>query len=79
METSNLDDGKPAPTLDDMLAGVEAALRVPQPIGELHGAVVYLNHWERTLSFAGISCSVDNPNLEGTKIRAAALAAMGEK
>jgi hypothetical protein len=78
VETSNIDDGKPPPTLDDMLAGVEAALRVPRPIGELHGAVVYLNHWERTLSFGDVSCSVDHPYLAGTKIRAAALAALGE-
>lgn len=78
METSNTDDGNPPPTLDDMLAGVEAALRVPQPIGDLHGEIVYLNHWDRTLSFDSVTCSVDNPYLKGTKIHRAALAALGE-
>lgn len=74
--TCNVD--QPQPSLDDMLAGVDAALAVPQPLGVLHGAVVYLHHDTRELSFDGKRCSVDHPYITGTKIHDAALRALGE-
>lgn len=78
MQTQNVPSNTPAPTLDEMLAGVESAMRVPYPLGVLMGQVVYLNMWDRTLKFGDVTCSVDHWTLEGTKIRAAALEAMGE-
>jgi hypothetical protein len=77
--TSTVPSDKPEPTLDEMLAGVEQAFRIPMPIGTLHGEVVMLNRWERTLSIGNIHCSVDHPYLKGTKIQDAALEALGEK
>lgn len=69
-----------APTLDEMLAAVDAALSVPEPIGELLGAVVYLHHDKRELSWTGnAGCSVDHPYLIGTPIRDAALRRLGER
>lgn len=55
----------PDPTLDEMLAGVEAALSVLRPIGILQGEVVYLNQWDRALSFGGMTVSLDHPYLAG--------------
>lgn len=66
------------PTLDEMLAGVEAALRAPDPIGTLHGEVVYLNHLGRTLSFGGMTVALDHPYLTGTAIRDVAMKRLGE-
>lgn len=74
--TSNVP--QPMPSLDDMLASAEMALKEPVPIGDLFGAVVYLNMWDRTVRFADKSVSVDHPLLAGTAIRDAALRAMGE-
>lgn len=68
------------PTLDDMLAGLDAALAVPEPIGQLYGHIVYLHHDSRELSWGGadgVRCSVDNPYLAGTAIRDAALNRLG--
>lgn len=79
MQTNNAPDGKPVPTLDELLDGIETAMRVPQPLGELMGQIVYLNMWDRTLTFGETTCSVDHPYLEGTKIKAAALEALGDK
>src|SRR5690606_33475557 len=67
------------PTLAELLAGAEAALRTPVPIGTLYGQIVYLNPWDRTLTFSGQTCSVDHPYLIGTKIHAAALEFMGNQ
>lgn len=78
MQTNNAHDDKPAPTLDEMLAGIESAMRVPRPLGELMGQVVYLNMWDRTLTFGETTCSLDHPYLDGTKIKAAALEAIGD-
>lgn len=44
------DEAQPVPTLDDMLLAFDKALAVPEPIGELLGAVVYLHHDKRELS-----------------------------
>lgn len=66
------------PSLDDMLTGIVAALAVPRPIGTLHGAIVYLHHDTREISFDGKRCSVDHPYLAGTKIYDAARRALGE-
>jgi hypothetical protein len=68
----------PQLSLDDMLAGVDAALAVPQPIGGLYGQVVYLHHDTRELSFGQTRCSVDHPFIAGTKIYDAARRALGE-
>jgi len=79
---TNTDPSKipPKPTLDDMLAAVDKALAVPEPIGELLGAVVYLHHDTRELSWTGNPrCSVDHPYLIGTPIRDAALRRLGER
>ena len=64
------------PTLDEMLAAVDEMLAVPDPIGSLHGAVVYLHHDTRELSWTGSPgrVSIDHPYLLGTKIRDAAVA-----
>lgn len=68
------------PTLDEMLAGIDAALAVPDPIGELFGAVVYLHHDKRELSWTGNpGVSVDHPYLIGTPIRDAALRRLGDQ
>lgn len=68
------------PTLDDMLAAFDKIMAVPDPIGTLHGAVVYLRHDKRELSWDGMpGVSVDHPYLQGTKIREAALERLGEK
>ena len=77
--TSNVERPDQAPpTLDEMLAGIDAALAVPQPIGTLHGAVVYLHHDTRELSFGGTRCSVNHPYIAGTKLYDAALRALGD-
>lgn len=79
-QTSNVDSGVATPTLSEMLDGIDAALAIPEPIGMLHGAVVYLRHDKRELSWDGVSrVSVDHPYLVGTKIREAALRRMGER
>lgn len=68
------------PTLDEMLKAVDEMLAIPEPIGELHGAVVYLRHDTRELVWAGNpGCSVDHPYLIGTPIRDAALRRLGER
>jgi len=68
------------PTLDELLAGIDAVLAVPEPIGELLGAVVYLHHDKRELSWAGnTGVSVDQPFLVGTPIRDSALRRLGER
>lgn len=77
--TSNVPSNKPEPTLDEMLDAAEQALRTPLPIGSMYGEVVTLNMWDRTLSWGKVTCSVDHPFLDGTKIRDAALQAMGDK
>ena len=69
---------QPQPTLDDMLTGIDAALAVPQPLGVLRGAVVYLHHDTREVSFGETRCGVDHPYLAGTKIYDAARRALGE-
>jgi hypothetical protein len=61
-----------------MLAEFDKALAVPQPIGMLCGAVVYLHHDTRELSFGDTRCSVSHPFIAGTKIYDAALRALGE-
>lgn len=74
--TSNVP--QPMPSLDDMLAGIDAALAVPQPIGTLYGSVVYLHHDTREISLDGKRCSVEHPYIAGTKIYDAARRALGE-
>lgn len=70
----------PEPTLDEMLAAVDQVLAVPEPIGELLGAVVYLHHDRRELSWTGNpGVSVDHPFLIGTPIRDSALRRLGER
>lgn len=63
------------PTLDEMLAGIDAALSIPEPIGSMCGAVVYLHHDTRELSWEGSSgrVSIDHPYLMGTTIRDSAI------
>lgn len=78
METTNQVAGGPTPTLDELLASVEEALKVPQPIGMLFDKVVYLNHWERSISFGTLTVSVDHAYLKGTRIQEAAMKALGE-
>ncbi len=80
MSSTDPSKAPPEPTLDEMLAAVDAALAVPEPIGELLGAVVYLHHDKRELSWTGnAGCSVDHPFLIGTPIRDAALRRLGER
>lgn len=69
---------QPEPTLDQMLAAVDAALAVPQPIGTLFGEIVYLHHDTRELSWGDNRCSVSHPFIAGTKIYDTALRALGE-
>lgn len=76
--TANLPSDKPEPTIDELLASAKEALCILQPIGTLYEQVVYLHHWDRTLTFAGQTVSVDHPFLAGTKIHTAALLALGE-
>lgn len=76
--TSNTPSEKPDQTIDEMLAAAEQMLKTPDPIGELYGEIVYLNHWNRTLTIGDQECSVDHPYLFGSKIHAAALKALGE-
>lgn len=68
------------PTLNEMLDAVDAIMAVPEPIGDLLGAVVYLHHDRRELSWTGNpGVSVDHPYLIGTAIRDAALRRLGER
>ena len=80
MSSTDPDKVPPVPTLDDMLATFDKVLAVPEPIGELLGAVVYLHHDKRELSWTGNpGVSVDHPYLIGTPIRDAALRRLGER
>lgn len=72
--TSNID--QPQPSLDDMLAGAEAALKQPVAIGHLFGTVVWLNLWDRTLTMDGNTFSVDDPLIAGSPLHTAALNAL---
>lgn len=74
--TCNVD--KPMPTLDELLSSVDAALAIPQPIGTLCGAIVYLHLDTRELSFDGKRCALDHPYIVGTKIYDAARQALGD-
>lgn len=78
MQTSNraADAGKLS--LDGMLKAFDEAIAVPEPIGELHGSVVYLHHDTRELSFGDTRVSVDHVYLVGTSIRDEALRRLGE-
>ena len=73
--TNNVD--QPQPSLDDMLASAEAALRQPVAIGHLFGTVVWLSMWDRTLTMDGNTFSVDDPLIAGSIIHQAALNAIG--
>lgn len=78
MQTSNRAPAGGMPTLDDMLKAFDDALAVPEPIGHLHGAVVFLHHDTRELSFGDTRVSVDHVYLVGTSIRDEALRRLGE-
>jgi hypothetical protein len=78
--TSNVESDAQEPTLDDMLKGMEAAMRLPFPIGFLLGEIVTVNRADRTVSIGkDITVSVDHPFLAGTQIHAAALDALDSR
>lgn len=65
------------PSLDE-LATVDELLAVPEPIGHLYGALVYLHHDTRELSIGSARVAVDHPYIVGTKIHDAALRRLGD-